>query len=125
MGPTSEVGRRHVVSGWIVTGPKKQQNSTILKWWAITSYQHSVDNHNNKRHSPISLEAVWGTKYWPNSVYSFLLAVTEVNVNLAAQYFGGMKLLRGTQTSPAETPESPIRDSVVMTRGRLHPFGLN
>ena len=54
-------------------------------------YRHSVDDHNNKRHSPISLEVVWGTKYWPNCVFSFLLAVTEVNVNLAAQYFGGMK----------------------------------
>ena len=54
-------------------------------------YRHSVDDHNNKRHSPISLEVVWGTKYWPNCVFSFLLAVTKVNVNLAAQYFGGMK----------------------------------
>ena len=54
-------------------------------------YRHSVDDHNNKQHSPISLEVVWGTKYWPNHVFSFLLAVTEVNVNLAAQYFGGMK----------------------------------
>ena len=54
-------------------------------------YRHSVDDHNNKQHSPISLEVVWGTKYWPNCVFSFLLAVTEVNVNLAAQYFGGMK----------------------------------
>ena len=53
-------------------------------------YRHSVDDHNNKRHSPISLEVVWGTKYWPNRVFSFLLAVTEVNVNQAAQYFGGM-----------------------------------
>ena len=54
-------------------------------------YRHSVDDHNNKRHSPIGLEVVWGTKYWPNHVFSFLLAVTKVNVNLAAQYFGGMK----------------------------------
>ena len=30
-------------------------------------------------------------KYWPNCVFSFLLAVTKVNVNLAAQHFGGMK----------------------------------
>ena len=29
-------------------------------------YRHSVDDHNNKRHSPISLEVVWATKYWPN-----------------------------------------------------------
>ena len=48
-------------------------------------FQHSVDDHNNKRHSPISLEVVRGTKYWPNHVFAFLLAVTEVNVNLAAQ----------------------------------------
>ena len=26
-------------------------------------------------------------KYWPNRVFSFLLSVTEVNVNLAATYF--------------------------------------
>ena len=30
-------------------------------------------------------------KYWPNCVFAFLLAVTKVNANLAAQYFGGMK----------------------------------
>ena len=30
-------------------------------------------------------------KYWPNHVFAFLLAVTDVNVNLAAQYFGGIK----------------------------------
>ena len=30
-------------------------------------------------------------KYWPNPLFAFLLAVTEVNVNLAAQYFGGIK----------------------------------
>ena len=52
-------------------------------------YRHSVDDHNNKRHSPISLEVVWATKYWPNHVFSFLLGVTEVNVNLATTYFCG------------------------------------
>ena len=52
-------------------------------------YQHSVDDHNNKRHSLTSLEVVWATKYWPNHVFAFLLGVTEVNVNLAATYFGG------------------------------------
>ena len=52
-------------------------------------YQHSVNDHNNKQHSPISLEVVWATKYWPNHVFAFLLGVMEVNVNLAATYFGG------------------------------------
>ena len=26
--------------------------------------------------------------YWPNQVFSFLLSITEVNINLAATYFG-------------------------------------
>ena len=54
-------------------------------------YQHSVNDHNNKQHSPISLEVVWVTKYWPNQVFSFLLSVTEVNINLAVMYFGGQE----------------------------------
>ena len=91
MGPTSEVGRRHVVSGWIVTGPKKTKFNYPEVVGNHFLYRHSVDEYNNKQHSPISLEVVWGMKYWPNCVFSFLLAVTEVNVNLAAQYFGGMK----------------------------------
>ena len=54
-------------------------------------YCHSVDDHNNKRHSPISLEVIWATKFWPNRVFAFLLGVTEVNVNLAATYFCGQE----------------------------------
>ena len=54
-------------------------------------YQHSVNDHNNKRHSPISLEVDWATKYWPTRVFCFLLSVTEVNVNLAATYFSGQE----------------------------------
>jgi hypothetical protein len=46
-------------------------------------YRHAVDDHNGKRHSPISLETVWGTKWWPNRVFAFLLAITEVNCRLA------------------------------------------
>ena len=54
-------------------------------------YQHSIDDHNNKQHPPISLEVVWATQYWPNRVFSFLLSITEVNVNLAVMYFGGQE----------------------------------
>jgi hypothetical protein len=50
-------------------------------------YRHLVDDHNAKRHSPISLEVVWATKWWPNRVFAFLLAATEVNCRLAANYF--------------------------------------
>ena len=44
-------------------------------------YRHAVDDHNAKRHSPIS------TAWWPNSCFAFLLAVTKVNVKLAYKYF--------------------------------------
>ena len=50
-------------------------------------YHHSIDDHNNKWHSPISLEVVWVTKYWSNHMFTFILSITEVNVNLAVIYF--------------------------------------
>ena len=50
-------------------------------------YRHSVDDHNNRRHSPIGLEEVWGTKDWEHRVFAFILAVTEVNVKLAMEHF--------------------------------------
>ena len=50
-------------------------------------FRHSVDDHNNKRHSPISIEEIWATKWWPNRVFAFLLAVTEVNVSLGMVEF--------------------------------------
>ena len=52
-------------------------------------FRHSVNDHNNKRHSPISIEEIWSTKWWPNRVFAFLLAVTEVNVALGMVEFGG------------------------------------
>ena len=52
-------------------------------------YRHAVDDHNGKRHAPISVEETWGTKWWPNRVFAFLLAVTEVNMNLAERHFFG------------------------------------
>ena len=42
-------------------------------------FQHAVDDHNGKQHSPISLEVVWATKRWVNRVFAFLLSITEVN----------------------------------------------
>ena len=50
-------------------------------------YRHIVDDHNNRRHSPISIETTWATKRWENRVFAFLLAVTEINCLLAKKYF--------------------------------------
>ena len=47
--------------------------------------KHWVDDVNNRRHDPIALEDVWGTKWWPTRQFTFLLSVAEVNaVNLRA-----------------------------------------
>jgi hypothetical protein len=54
-------------------------------------YRHIVDDGNGKRHSPISLEVVWATKWWPRRVFAFILAITEVNVMLASVLFGGYR----------------------------------
>ena len=54
-------------------------------------YCHAVDDHNGKRHSPISLEVVWATKRWPNRVFAFLVSITEVNCYLAESYFTSRK----------------------------------
>lgn len=56
-------------------------------------YRHYVDDHNNKRHNPISLEVTWATQWWPNRVMGFFLAVTEVNVKLASEYFCGFEVV--------------------------------
>ena len=53
--------------------------------------RHSVDDHNAKRQSPISIEVVWATKRWPNHVFAFLLSITEVNCFLAESYFTSRK----------------------------------
>ena len=79
------------MSGWMVVEQKnkKFQYPEVVRNHFI--YHHSVDDHNNKRHSPINLEVIWATKFRPNCVFAFLLGVTEVNVNLAAMYFCGQE----------------------------------
>ena len=54
-------------------------------------YRHVVDDYNANRHYPISFEVVWGTKWWPNRVFAFLLAISEVNTNLAFNKFSDNK----------------------------------
>ena len=45
--------------------------------------KHWVDDVNKRRHSPISLESIWETKWWPNRQFTFLLSVAEVNAGMA------------------------------------------
>ena len=41
--------------------------------------KHCVDNNNNRRHSPISYETTWATKWWPHRQNAFGDAMAEVN----------------------------------------------
>jgi hypothetical protein len=74
-----------VTSRMVVDGGVKRKTSVTYTEVIHNhyKYRHFVDDHNAKRHSPISLEKVWGTKWWPNRVFAFLLAITEVNCRLA------------------------------------------
>ena len=49
--------------------------------------QTHMDNHNNRRHQPISLEETWATKFWPHRVFAFLLAVAEGNAYLLNKHY--------------------------------------
>ena len=49
--------------------------------------RHHVDDHNNRRHKPISLEETWVTKFWPHRVFAFLLAVAEGNAYLLNKHY--------------------------------------
>lgn len=50
-------------------------------------YRHVIDDHNNHRHSHPSIEETWVTHRWPLRVFSFLLAISEINVFLAYRHF--------------------------------------
>ena len=50
-------------------------------------YMHQVDNKNNWRHAPISLERKWETTFWPNHNFAWYLAVSEVNTALVSGHF--------------------------------------
>ena len=52
---------------------------------------HCVNDHNAKRHSPISVKVVWATKQWPNHVFAFLFVITEVNCFLLESHFTSRK----------------------------------
>mmetsp|Transcript_12340 Transcript_12340/g.17722 ORF Transcript_12340/g.17722 Transcript_12340/m.17722 type:complete len:110 (-) Transcript_12340:321-650(-) len=60
------------------------------------TYRDAVDTHNSYRMFLVALEKTWKTHRWPNRVFQFLLAVTEVNVKLVLErIFGGQSLLSG------------------------------
>ena len=66
------------------------EKSMKFKYTKIFSYhfkyRHMVDDHNNLRHSTPTLEDTWKTHVWENRVFSFFLAITEVNLYCYLRY---------------------------------------
>ena len=50
-------------------------------------YRHAIDDHNNLRHSLPSIEGTIITTRWELRVFSFLLAISEVNAFLTYRFF--------------------------------------
>lgn len=50
-------------------------------------YRHAVDDHNNLHHALPSIEDSWVSQRWETRVFSFILAITEVNAFLCLRYF--------------------------------------
>ena len=50
-------------------------------------YRHAVDDHNNLCHGLPSVDDSWATKQWEIQVFTFVLAISEVNVFIALRYF--------------------------------------
>jgi hypothetical protein len=77
-------------------------------------YRHVVDDNNNNRMQPISIEETWKTSYWPNRVFAFVLGVCGVNAQRAFEYFGGhakqsnLAFRRELSSEMIYNPEVPI-----------------
>ena len=69
---------------WV--GDEKYEFKYLKPYSDHYKYRHMVDDHNNLRHSATSFEDTWATHRWPNRVFAFLLAVTEVNIFLWLRY---------------------------------------
>ena len=61
-------------------------------------YRHQVDDQNNIRHAPTSIERTWATKLWLDRNFACYLAVNEVNMALADGHFRkGRQLISSLQ----------------------------
>ena len=49
-------------------------------------FRQQADDHNNRRHLPISVERSMATKFWPDRNFTHCLVVSEWNTNLAKRH---------------------------------------
>ena len=90
-----------IVASWMtldeLEGPHKNCNSKGRDGYSLVKISkhrqpfglhfqqlHKVEDHNNMRHSPISLDMIWATKFWMDRNFAWYLSVTEVNTALSS-----------------------------------------
>ena len=66
---------------------KSKQFVCKLSFGMHFRYRHQVDDHNNRRHAPISFETTCSTKLWDDRNFTWYLAVSTFNANLAHVHF--------------------------------------
>ena len=87
-GLTAHEGQKESVRKWTVDGePWESRFQYKIPFSNHFDFRHVVDDHNNLRHQQPSIEGTWTTHRWSTRVFSFLLAVSEVNAYLAFKYF--------------------------------------
>jgi hypothetical protein len=79
---------KEATRSWMEDGVEKSAKFKYAKPfdWHF-KYRHAVDDHNNLRHALPSIEDGWRTIRWENRVFSFVLAVCEINAYLFLRYF--------------------------------------
>ena len=96
--------------------------------------KHWIDDVNNRRHDPIGLEDVWGTKWWPTRQFTFICSLAEVNaVNSRARARKAtadpqlefrrklaMDMMENTIGNTGVCPNSPIRPKRKRNEEHVH-----
>ena len=69
----------------------------IFKYWQPFALhfhsRHQVDNHNNRSHSPMSLDRKCATKFFPDHNFAWYLPVIEVKTALVSGHFQMVSIL--------------------------------
>lgn len=89
-GLIEKAGQHETTRTWKENGETKTTKFKYKEPFANHyDYRHCVDDHNHIRHGDegISIEDTWKTTRWEIRVFTFLLAISEVNVYLAFKYF--------------------------------------
>ena len=68
-----------------------------------------MESYNTSHQAHIELEKTWSTRLWGDSVFSFLLDMSEMNANLGERHFVGV-----------EAGRPMLEFSIIISRGLIN-----